>query len=331
MLSKTLLSASLLCFALLPSSAQSSGGGITQYDGYELVWHDEFDNDGAPDPDVWTPEVGFVRNHEDQWYQGDNAFCEDGKLIIEARKEHKPNPNYVAGSDDWRKSREYIDWTSACLTTDKKASWLYGRFEIYAKLPCLAGTWPAIWLLGQNYGSQTETVNGKEQTIDYSWPNNGEIDIMEFYQTGNPRRAHILANACWGGKDSKWNATWNSKRWPFATTFLNDDPDWADKFHLWRMDWDEDVIRIYLDGKLLNEIMLSTTVNPQRSWFSKPGYNPFEHPQYLLLNLALGGDNGGSVSGLPDKCRYEIDYVRVYQKKGGSAGAEEVRIPPVRM
>src|SRR3954471_10336999 len=71
---------------------------------YQLVWSDEFNTNGAPNPANWTYEKGFVRNNEDQWYQSQNARCENGYLIIEARKEQKLNPNYIAGSNDWRES-----------------------------------------------------------------------------------------------------------------------------------------------------------------------------------------------------------------------------------
>lgn len=74
-------------------------------DNYKLVWSDEFNNDGLPDTSNWQYERGFVRNEEDQWYQPENAFCKNGSLIIEARKEQKPNPGYIKGSSDWRKNR----------------------------------------------------------------------------------------------------------------------------------------------------------------------------------------------------------------------------------
>lgn len=83
-----------------------------------------------------------------------------------------------------------------------------------------------------------------------------------------------------------------------------------DKFHIWRMDWDETAIKIYLDDELLNEILLSETVNGTIG----KGTNPFRMPQYLLLNLALGGINGGEIDDKGIPMRYEIDYVRVYQK-----------------
>lgn len=124
---------------------------------------------------------------------------------------------------------------------------------------------------------------------------------MEYYRIdGKP---HILANAAWG-TDRRYTARWNSATVPFGR-FLSEDPDWASKFHIWRMDWDENAVRIYLDGTLINEIDLTQTVNPD-------GFNPMRQPHYILLNLALGGDHGGApdLQALP--LRYEIDYVRLY-------------------
>lgn len=265
-------------------------GGYAQ--DYKLVWSDEFDRTGRPDTAVWNYENGFARNREDHWYQSDNAYCRDGKLIIEARREKTPrrNPLYEAGSKDWRRQREYIRYTSSSLTTAGKKEFLYGRFEVRAKIPVGGGAWPAIWLLG----------SGME------WPSCGEIDVMEYYRIGGV--PHILANACWG-TDRRYQAEWNSKKMPF-THFTDRDPQWAERFHLWRMDWDEESIRLYLDDELLNEIPLSQTVNGMCGG----GTNPFRRPQYILLNLAIGGDNGGPIDDGEMPMRYEIDYVRVYQK-----------------
>jgi beta-glucanase (GH16 family) len=254
---------------------------------YKLVWNEEFDN---IDTTIWNFENGFKRNHEAQWYQSENAFVKDGKLVIEARKEHRINPNYNSESKDWRNSRKEIRYSSASLNTAEKKEFLFGRFEIRAKIPVTKGAWPAIWTLGKGY----------------PWPSNGEIDIMEYYPVnGTPQ---ILANAAWGN-DKPYNAVWNSKKIPFSH-FTDKDPAWADKFHIWCMDWDKDYIRIFLDDELLNEISLEKTINGSIG----DGTNPFHKPHYILLNLALGGDNGGEIDDSVFPIQYEIDYVRIYQK-----------------
>jgi len=112
--------------------------------GYELVWADEFDKTGRPDPNNWTYEQGFVRNRELQWYQPENARCKDGLLIIEARRERKPNPHYDPAADSWRRSRRHAEYTSACLITRGLHSWTYGRFEMRARIDTRAGMWPAF-------------------------------------------------------------------------------------------------------------------------------------------------------------------------------------------
>ena len=260
---------------------------------YQLVWSDEFDVEGEPSTE-WSFEYGFVRNEELQWYQSQNAKVKDGCLVIEGKKDYLINPYYQAGSNDWRKRREFIRYTSSCLTTKFSQQFLFGRFEIRAKIPVTSGSWPAIWLLGNKW----------------EWPNNGEIDIMECYiKNGQPS---ILANACWGSPE-RWKAIWNSTVIPFSY-FTEKDPFWADKFHIWRMDWDKDYISIYLDDELLNEIDLSTTCN---QGFDGNTNNPFANDvvgfkHYLLLNLAIGS-NGGEPDDSQFPIKYYIDYVRVYQ------------------
>ncbi len=257
-------------------------------DGYNLLWADEFDKDGAPDPKNWKFENGFVRNREAQWYQGDNAFCKDGKLIIEGRREKKPNPNFNEGSKDWKENRKFIEYTAASLKTAGLHSWQYGRFEVKAKISAKQGLWPAIWFLG----------------VEGEWPSCGEIDLMEYY------KGDILANACWG-TEKRFQAKWSTTKKPVKSF---NDPDWDQKFHVWRMDWDKDSIKLYVDDILLNNVDLNKTVNPT----DKGPKNPFRQPHYILLNLAIGGDNGGDPTNTAFPTRYEIDYVRVYQKVDSS-------------
>src|SRR6187402_244492 len=119
-----------------------------KYKGYRLVWSDEFNVDGAPDEKNWNYEEGFVRNNENQWYQKENAYCQTGFLVIEAKKESRINPDFVSyNHKDWRKNRDSIKVTSSCLITRGKHSWQYGRFEMRAKIPVGQGMWPAFWTL----------------------------------------------------------------------------------------------------------------------------------------------------------------------------------------
>jgi len=256
-------------------------GGITVPAGYKLVWSDEFDVDGRPSSANWRYENGFVRNEEDQWYQPDNATVQGGVLVIEARREQKLNPNYQAGSTDWKRNRQYAQYTSSSLISSGLHSWQYGRFEMRGRIDTRAGMWPAWWTLG-NSGE---------------WPSNGEIDIMEFYN------GRVLANvAC--GTSTRYTAKWDSVT--KAITSFND-PQWSSKFHVWRMDWDDTKIDLYLDDALMNTANLADMLNPN-------GMSPFMQPAYMILNLAIGGQNGGDPTNTTFPARYEIDYVRVFQK-----------------
>lgn len=267
---------------------------VTQYDGYKLVWHDEFNVNGKPSSD-WNYETGFVRNEELQWYTKENVNVTNGNLVIEGRSETVNNPNYVSGSSNWKTNRQKAYFTSSSINTRASFTFKYGRVEVRAKIPTAKGSWPAIWELGNKW----------------SWPNCGEIDMMEYYlKDGVPS---VLANACWGSSEA-YTAIWDEVHTPL-THFVNKDKEWVNKFHVWRMDWDRERILLYLDGELLNSIDLSQTKNRGYGGiFDNPFSNDIQgFGDYILLNLAIGG-NGGT----PDKSqfplRYYIDYVRVYQK-----------------
>ena len=278
---------------------------LTQGSGseYSLEWSDEFNGSGAVDSSQWRFENGFVRNEELQWYQPDNAFQEDGNLVIEGRRQTFANPDYVAGSNDWRNNRGFVNYTSASLITKKR--WKYSKIVVRAKVTNHAGTWPAIWTLGASC----------------EWPSNGEVDIMENYG-GN-----ILANFAWG-TNTRWSPTWDSSTHPVSSLGSN----WADDYHLWEMDWDENRMSIYVDGVLLNDRPIGNTINGSAAC---GGQNPFKQPHELLLNLALGGSQGGNVGNLTFPTRYLVDYVRVYsveQEEDDQTTApiiEEPIVPPV--
>lgn len=265
------------------SAQKADPESIYTKEGYKLVWADEFNNNGKPDATSWTHEQGFVRNEEAQWYQQDNAWCENGLLIIEGRKETRPNPGFKKESGDWRSNRENAEYTSSSIKTAGKHSWQYGRFVMRGKIDVSSGLWPAWWTLG---------VSGE-------WPSNGEIDMMEYY------RGKLLANIA-VGTSKKYQAEWHSNS---KSIIELGGPEWVSKFHIWRMDWTEKDIALYIDEQLLIKVDMD-------SLYNKDGSNthPFKQPHYMLLNLAMGGANGGGLENTKFPNRFEVDYVRVYQK-----------------
>lgn len=248
--------------------------------GYQLVWFDEFskDPDGLPDPAKWKYGVGFLRNQELQYYTKErleNARIEKGQLIIEGRKEDYSPPGTAPGAP------AVAHYTAADLETFGKADWLYGRIEIRAKLPAGKGVWPAIWMLGSNL---------HEKSV--GWPKCGEIDIMELVgkQPGVIYGTmHYFAN----GKSTSQGGNVN---------IAHPESD----FHVYSAEWTPDHIDIFCDDQKYFSFDVSKADNA--------GQNPFHKPQFLILNLALGGNWGGPIDDSIFPQRMTVDYVRVYQK-----------------
>lgn len=272
--------------AVFPSIA----GAIGSAGDYRLVWSDEFDTAGRPDGANWTFERGFVRNGEMQWYQPANASVKNGLLVIEGRREERRNPDFgsVRAKPESR-ARAKIRFTSGSLTTRGLHAWKYGRFDIRARIPTGQGLWPALWFVGEN---------GR-------WPSGGEIDLMEYYQD------QILGNFAWASAKAG-KPVWNSRK--IKLSDLTTDPAWSSRFHLWSMEWDAQQITLSLDGEPINRLDLNSVRNGGAAGID----NPFRKPQYLIMNLALGGKNGGPLGDARLPARFEIDYVRVYQRAGES-------------
>lgn len=216
--SPQVLSALALANALLGCSGEQTPQPSNEAKAAEwtLIWSDEFETPGLPDPEKWAYDVGGHGwgNKESQFYtEGrlENARIEDGSLVIEARREPYEGSAY----------------TSARLVTRGRASWTYGRFEIRARLPEGFGTWPAIWMLpvDWNVGSG-------------HWPDVGEIDIME-HVGHDPGVVHASAHS-------------KTYQWQIGTqkTGTIEVPDASEAFHQYALEWSASEIRAYVDGTL---------------------------------------------------------------------------------
>ena len=256
--------------------------GLHAAEPWKLVWADEFNQDGLPDPKKWTNEVGFIRNNEAQFYttgRKENARIENWKLIIEARKERLPN------TGPRHRQREFAEYTSASLTTQGLAEWKYGRFEVRAKLPNGRGVWPAAWMLGVNIRQ-------------VGWPKCGEIDIMEFVGY-DPKLVHANIHTA---KYNHARGTGKGNQLEISNERV------SDTFHTYAVEWHEDRLDFYFDDTNYFTYAKESGAGVE-AW-------PFDQPHYLILNLAIGGSWGGR-QGIDDSIfpqRYEIDYVRVYGK-----------------
>jgi beta-glucanase (GH16 family) len=232
------------------------------------IWQDEFNNGVSPDATKWTFETGGNGwgNNELQYYtSGVNSSISNGNLVIAAKKETSLGRDY----------------TSSRMITKGKGDWLYGRFEIKAKLPKGRGTWPAIWMLSSDnaYGN---------------WPSSGEIDIMEHvgYDVNN---VHCSIHT------SAFNHTRGTQK--STSKFIADA---VDAFHVYRVDWTPYAVRGYIDGVAYFEFLNNNT--GFTAW-------PFNKPFHLLLNVAVGG-NWGGVQGVDNTAfpaTMDVDYVRVYK------------------
>lgn len=242
---------------------------------YELVWSDEFEYEGLPDTSKWTYDVGDGcpdlcgwGNNEKEFYtekRQANARVEDGKLIIEARREEY----------------ETRDYTSARLLTRGKQAWRFGRIEVKAILPSGTGTWPAIWMLPEEwaYGG---------------WPSSGEIDIME-HVGYEPERVY----------GSVHTEAYNHVDGTNFTKVISV-PDAEEAYHVYAIEWTSKEIRWYVDDKLF-----ATFTNENKSYREWP----FDRPFHLILNIAVGGNWGGA-QGVDDNIwpqQMKVDFVRVYQ------------------
>jgi len=252
---------------------------------WQLVWSDEFDGETLDDT-KWSPNIWPARkvNDEDQAYtpREKNLRVEDGMLIIEAHKEDYEDASYTSGR----------------VHSEGKGDFLYGRFEVRAKLPRGKGTWAAIWMLPSDpYKYSTTCEPGEDwqgSSTCNAWPNSGEIDIMEHvgYQMG-----HVHGTV---HNEAYYWLKWEQRK----GRILLDDADEA--FRVYALEWTPERIDIFVD-----DTHYFTYVNEGTGW----NVWPYDHPYNLILNLAVGGAWGRSGGGIDDTIfpqRMEVDYVRVF-------------------
>ncbi len=259
-----------------------------------LVWADEFDTDGAPNPQNWNFEIGDGTdqgipgwgNNELQYYtdRPENVKVENGLLVITAREESFQGSNY----------------TSARLTTRGLFEKQYGRFEARIKVPFGKGYWPAFWMLGV---PETTTVNGVE--VEEEWPLIGEIDIME-YVGDEPNVAFGTIH----GPEYCGNANICDNE-PITKEFILEESRYDSEFHIFGIEWSPNRINFYIDDVLYQSITpkdVEDETDGEGVWV----FN--DRPFYIILNMAVGG-------GLPGNPNAEtifpqsmvVDYVRVYE------------------
>jgi len=241
---------------------------LEQYN-WQMVWQDEFDTDGAPDPTKWTYEIGRGPNG-DGWGNAElqtytdsegNIIIEDGVLKITARQ---------SGNT----------FSSARIITKGLFEQAYGKFEARMKMPYGPGIWPAFWLLGADI----------EQN---PWPQCGEIDIMEY----RGQEPHVIHGSVHGPGYSGGSPV--TKSYGFENDRFDAD------FHVFTIEWTEDYIYYLVNGVIYQEIT-PDDVSDKGEWV-------FDHPFFILLNLAVGGNYVGfpTVETVFPQT-LEVDWVRVY-------------------
>jgi len=279
-----LLAVSVFLFPLL---LLSCGGGATLQPpptaGFTLVWSDEFNgaNGASPDASKWTYDSGVGGNG---W--GNNELETYTNRIKNAQIQDG-NLVIAAVKETYADPSDGVirNYTSARLKTQGRFSQAYGRFEARIKIPAGQGMWPAFWMLGDNITS-------------VGWPKCGEIDIMENIGR-EPGTVH-------GSLHSSSTVTHTSDATaPFS---LSSGQNFADDFHLYAAEWEPGTVRFYVDSSLYATF-------PQSQW-PAGGTWTFDHPFFLIFNLAVGGDWPGS----PDNTtifpqQMLVDYVRVYTKQ----------------
>lgn len=241
----------------------------------KLIFSDEFDYEGKPDPAKWTHETGGNWfNNEIQYYTDElkNAYVKDGKLTIAALLEKKEHRNH----------------TSARIKTQGKFSFMYGKIEMSAKLPKGKGSWPAFWMMPEDRGGKP-------------WPLCGEIDLMEYAWGADKQAVHFTVHS------ELYNHTIGTQE-----THIEYLDGVTEGFNKYTCEWKEDEISYFVNDSLVATFYKDKCTDGSPKPQSEEAW-PFDQEFHLLLNLAVGGMFGGEVDDAQLPYVYEIEYVRVWQ------------------
>ena len=247
-----------------------------ELDGYQLLWHDEFDGSVLNDA-IWNREKrdpGWTNEELQEYTESDeNIFLRDGCLILKAVKSDRDGKDY---------------YTSGKVNSQNKTDFIYGKVVARAKVPEGQGLWPAIWMMPQD-----ESRYGQ-------WPKCGEIDIME-----------VLGNQT----DTAYGTVhYGAPHADQQGTVVLDSGTFASDFHEYSVEWEPGEMRWYIDNTLY--LTVNDWFTAEEGQDDKPYPAPFDQPFFVQMNLAVGGTWPGNPDSTTDfdKAEFEIDYVRVYQK-----------------
>lgn len=294
----------LVLTLLLAGQANAQQKNVKQKDApqnaqkMKLIWSDEFNYKGHPDPSKWEYEEAYYRRPiELQYYtvnRLENARCDGKNLIIELRKETPGSFYPTSLNDDWHR------YTSAAVNTRNTACWGPNvRVEVKAKLPKGPGTWPAIWFLSP---IRTADIPGPHQPRDSAgkqiqFPRRGPGG-------GESSQGEIDMCEAWGSRPNVTYVYIHGTKGPNPSTRYKHEDDIYSTFHIYAMDWYSDHIDFFRDDKKV----LTYTKDETTGW-------SFDKPLYLIMNIAAGGidEPAPPDENLPQQM--VVDYVRVYDLK----------------
>jgi beta-glucanase (GH16 family) len=283
------------------------GGGGGGGGNWVVVWQDTFDGSGPPSSANWNYHVGNGfnpglngfqgwGNGEWEWYRPENAFRQNGNLVI--RADYSSTPTRIQGRDWFQRSSR--------ITTKGKRSWTFGRIEARIAMPTAVATWPAFWMMGTACDDTVTTDYnapiGRFDVMASNWSSCGEVDIMEHRN---------------GETVTFQNLFWDTRQgiFPWADGLNAQQPNTASvgnvgQFHLYTIEWEPNQIRWYVDRETRPTPVHTVDI-------SAANKEEFRRPFHVILNLALSGQFTGNA--VPNQADFPltmlVDYVRVWQRQ----------------